>query len=71
LQKAAYLACTHANVVGLEPVPNYYACYEEAMGNAVRSAHQPQLTNVYLAVHTPSEAAIHRIEVPLRLATTE
>jgi UrcA family protein len=71
LQNAADRACTTANIVGLEPVHSYHACYENAMGNAVRSAHLPQLTAVYLSVHTARQAALYGIEAPVRVAANQ
>jgi hypothetical protein len=44
-------------------------CYEKALGGAVRSAHQPQLSIVYLDTHTPSDAATYGIDVPVRMAS--
>ena len=68
LQKAADIACTHGNRVDLEPPTSLHACYEKALGDAVHSAHQPQLSMVYLASHTVRDAAKYGIEVPARLA---
>ena len=68
LQKAADIACTHGMRVDLEPVASLHGCYEKALGEAVRSAHQPQLSFVYLAMHTPRDAARYGIEVPVRMA---
>jgi UrcA family protein len=58
---AADLACTGGNRVGLERVDNYRVCYEESLAAAVRSANLPRLTQVYLAKHSPSNAAAPRI----------
>jgi UrcA family protein len=68
LRKAAYIACTHGMRVDLEPPISLNGCYEKALGDAVRSAHQPQLSIVYLATHTVRDAAIYGIEVPVRVA---
>jgi UrcA family protein len=68
LQKAARIACTHGNRVGLEPPTSFNGCYEKALGDAVRSGHQQQLSIVYLATHTLRDAARYGIEVPVRLA---
>ncbi len=68
LQFAADRACTSANIVGLEPVASYHACYEKALGDAVRSVNQPQLRMAYLATHTPEQAAAYGIEIPARIA---
>jgi len=68
LRKAARIACTHGMRVDLEPATSFLGCYETALGNAVHSAHQPQLSIVYLATHTVRDAATYGIEVPVRLA---
>ena len=68
LRYAADSACTSANIVGLEPVASYHACYEKALGDAVRSVNQPQLRMAYLATHTPDQAAAYGIEIPARIA---
>jgi UrcA family protein len=68
LKGAARIACTHGNRVGLKPPTSYDGCYEKALGDAVHSAHQPQLSIVYLATHTVRDAAKYGIEVPVRLA---
>ncbi len=68
LRYAADSACTSANIVGLEPVASYHACYEKALGDAVRSVNQPQLRMAYLATHTPDQAEAYGIEIPARIA---
>jgi UrcA family protein len=68
LQRAARIACTHGNRVSLEPPTSFGGCYEKALGDAVHSAHQPQLSIVYLAAHTARDAAKYGIEVPVWLA---
>ena len=68
LQKAARVVCTDGDRVGLEPPTSFTGCYEKALGDAVRSARRPQLTIVYLATHTPRDAATYGIEVPVRMA---
>jgi UrcA family protein len=68
LQHAAHVVCTHGDKVGLEPLPDPAGCYEKALGNAVRSAKLPQLTQIYLASHTLQEAAVLGIEVPEQVA---
>jgi len=68
LQNAAWLACTRANRVGLEPVADPIACYEKALGDAIRSANRPLVTQVYLATHTLREAAARGIDVPAQVA---
>jgi UrcA family protein len=68
LQRAARVACTHGDRVGLEPSPNPEGCYEKALGDAIRSANVPLLTQVYLATHTLREAAARGIDVPAQIA---
>jgi UrcA family protein len=68
LRQAARIACTGANRVGLEPVDNVQNCTERALGEAVRTANQPQLTLAYLQKHTPQEAATRGIVVPTLVA---
>jgi UrcA family protein len=69
LKRAARTACGDGDRVGLEPPTSFAACYERALGDAVRSAHRPQLSVIYLAAHTVRDAATYGIEVPVRLAT--
>jgi UrcA family protein len=69
LQRAARTACGDGDRVGLEPATSFAGCYEQALGDAVRSVHQPQLSVIYLATHTVRDAAARGIEVPVRLAT--
>jgi UrcA family protein len=69
VQRAARVACTHGNRVGLAPPTSFSGCYEKALGDAVHSAHQPQLSIVYLAAHTARDAATYGIEAPVWLAT--
>jgi UrcA family protein len=68
LRKAAKIACSNGNRVALEPVENFAACYEQALGEAIRAANQPQLTLVYLITHTPQDAATRGIVVPTLVA---
>jgi UrcA family protein len=68
LQRAARVACTHGNRVSLEPPTSFSGCYEKALGGAVHSAHQPQLSIVYLATHTARDAAKYGIDAPVWLA---
>ena len=69
LQRAARTACGDGDRVGLEPPTSFAGCYEQALGDAVRSAHRAQLSIIYLATHTVRDAATYGIEVPVRLAT--
>jgi UrcA family protein len=68
LQRAARVVCTHGDRVGLEPSPDPEGCYEKALGDAIRSANVPLLTQVYLATHTLREAAARGIDVPAQIA---
>ena len=68
LQKASGIACSQGHPVDYHPLINYTSCYEQAIGAAVRSAKQPQLTVVYLKTHTPQEAAARGIEIPVLVA---
>jgi len=68
LQRAARVVCTHGDRVGLEPSPDPEGCYEKALGDAIRSANVPLLTQVYLATHTLREAAARGIDVPAQMA---
>jgi len=68
LQLAARTACGNGNRVDLQPPTSFAGCYEKALGDAVGSAHRPQLTIVYLATHTSRDAATYGIEVPARMA---
>jgi UrcA family protein len=65
---AARIACGSGTRVGLEAPPSFVACYEKALGDAVRSVNRPQLNIVYLATHTSRDAQTFGIEVPARLA---
>jgi UrcA family protein len=68
LQNAAWLVCTRGTRVGLEPSPDPKACYEKAVGAAVRSARTPLVTQLYLATHTLQQAAAHGIQLPGQVA---
>jgi len=68
IQHAAWIVCTDGNRVDLQPSPNLQSCYEQALGDAIRSADVPLLTQVYLETHTPREAAAHGIDVPVQMA---
>jgi UrcA family protein len=65
LQKAAFIACRHGNRVDLLALSDPWACYQKAIGDAVRAASQPQLTMIYLKTHTSLEAAAYGIESPV------
>jgi len=67
LSFAAWTACGSANRVGLQPPSSFVACYEKALGDAVRSVDRAQLNIVYLATHTSRDAETYGIEVPARM----
>ena len=68
LMHAAQVVCTHGMRVDLAPSPDPQGCYEKALGNAVRSAHLPLLTQAYLETHTLREAAARGIDLPVMIA---
>jgi UrcA family protein len=69
LNYAAYVACTRANRAGLAPSPDPRGCTEKALAAAVLSAHQPLLTQAYLAKHTVREALANGFELPAQMAS--
>jgi UrcA family protein len=68
LKRAARTACGDGDRVGLEPPTSFAGCYEQALGDAVRSAHRPQLNIIYLATHSSRDAATYGIENPVHMA---
>jgi UrcA family protein len=68
LKNAAWIACTGANRVDLEPSPNPDACSERALGEAIGSVNLPLLTQVYLDTHLARDAVAYGIEVPVQMA---
>lgn len=44
------------------------ACYQDALGNAIRSANREQLTRVYLKTHTMEVAQTYGIAIPVLVA---
>jgi UrcA family protein len=68
LQNAAWLVCTRGTQVNLVPFDNPSACYEKSLGEAVRSARKPLVTQLYLATHTLQEAAARGIQLPAQVA---
>jgi len=68
LMHAAQVVCTHGMRVDLKPVPDENACYEKALGDAIRSVNLPLLTLVYLETHTLRQAAARGIDVPVMIA---
>jgi len=68
LKRAAWVACTTGNRVGLVPSDNPGGCSEKALAGAIRSASVPTLTQIYLANHTLQEAVAFGILVPAQIA---
>jgi UrcA family protein len=68
LQYAALEVCKPDVRVALEPVADPKACTEKALGDAIRAANQPLLTQIYLETHTLREAAARGIEVSGQVA---
>lgn len=68
LENAAWMLCTRGTRADLLPVDNLKACYEKALGDAVRATKRPMVTLAYLADHTLQQAAAHAIEVPPQMA---
>lgn len=68
LEKAAWIACTQGDRVDLLPVDDTNGCRQKALGESIRSAHAPILTQIYLNTHTLREAVALGIEVPVQVA---
>jgi len=68
LRNAAWMLCTRSTRVGLAPVDNLQGCYEQALGDAVRTSHSTIVTQIYLGTHTLRDAAARGIEVPAQVA---
>jgi UrcA family protein len=68
LENAAWVACTRGNRVDLLPVDDLKGCYEKALGDAIRSAKTPVLTQIYLTTHTLQEAEARGIALPAQIA---
>jgi UrcA family protein len=68
IENAAWIACTRGNRADLVPVDDTNGCYRRALGNAIRSAGTPVLTQIYLRTHTVHEATALGIEVPAQMA---
>jgi UrcA family protein len=69
LKHAADVVCTHGMRIDLAPPSDPKACYEQALGQAVRLVKRPLLTQIYLETHTLGEAAARGIDVPVQLAS--
>ena len=68
LKNAAWVVCTRGTRVDLAPVADFRGCYEQALGEAVRSARTPLVTQLYLATHSMQEAAALGIQLPEQVA---
>ncbi|HLW25461.1 MAG TPA: UrcA family protein [Steroidobacteraceae bacterium] len=68
IHHAAWIVCTHGMRVDLEPSRDPKGCYEKALGEAIRSANLPLLTQIYLKDHTTQEAAARGINFPVQIA---
>lgn len=66
LASAAWIACTRADRVGLEPSADEQACTEDSLTAAIRSVHMPLLTLAYLETHSLGQAEAHGIDVPVQ-----
>ena len=69
LQRAAWEVCTGGNRVNLVPLDDPRGCYEKSLGNAIRSANLALVTNIYLASHTPQQAAACGISTQVQVAS--
>lgn len=69
IKHAADVVCTHGMRVDLAPPKDPKACYEHALGQAVRMVNRPLLTQLYMATHTLQEAEARGIDVPVQLAS--
>jgi len=67
IERAARVVCTHGNRVDLTPLVYLKGCYEKAIGDAVRAANKPMLTQIYLTNHTLRDAAVYGIQ-PVQVA---
>jgi UrcA family protein len=68
LEHAAWVVCTHGNRVDLAPVDDPNACYEKALGDAVRATRNSMVTQIYLAGHTLQQAVAYGIDIPAQVA---
>ncbi len=69
LRRAADDVCTRSTRVDLVQFDDPRACFEKALGSAVRQAHAPLVTQAYLVNHTLRDAATWGIELPAEVAT--
>jgi UrcA family protein len=68
LKNAAWVACTRGDRAGLLPVDDVKACVDASLVGAIRAAKTPTLTRIYLATHTPQEAAAHGMGASAQVA---
>jgi UrcA family protein len=68
LRHAANDVCTRSARVDVLSPDNSPACFEKALGKAVRQANSPLVTQAYLFNHTLRDAATWGIEVPSEVA---
>jgi UrcA family protein len=68
IKNAAWVACTRADRVGLEPSDNPQKCVEKSLANAIRAVGLPMLTQIYLESHTLQEAAALGVHTTVSMA---
>ena len=68
IKNAAWIACTRADRVGLEPTDNPQKCVEKSLANTIRAVGAPMLTQIYLEKHTLLEAAALGVQTPVAIA---
>jgi len=68
LRNAAWVVCTRGTRVDLVPLENPMGCFEKALGNAVRIARTPLVTQLYLQTHSLKDATDLGIEIPAQIA---
>jgi len=68
IQRAAWEVCTDGTRVDLVPLDDINGCYEKSLGDAIRSANLPALTNIYVATHTLQQAEACGIHVRVQAA---
>src|ERR1700730_8408265 len=68
LKNAAWVVCTRANRVGLDPVDDPRSCAEKSLGEAIRSINAPGLTQIYPASHPLNQTAASGINIPVQAA---
>jgi len=61
LRGAANYVC--GSQLGIAPVPDAVACYENALATAVRSINRPLLSMLYLKMHTPQVAQTYGVPI--------